>query len=358
VIKKEKFPFLLIILFYILFFITNQVDWLGGDALWFSKVNSSPLTFAIDRYETWSSRFWIEGAVLLSSKNLLIFFILTIVFIFLLFYSISQLISFNKFISNLVLVLVFIILFPMVSLKSAGLIATIVNYVWPSALFAYWLMIDRQRNSEEKIAIYKIVIATLSLMLSVFNEGLAIVLFLYLIIQVVIEKKEFLNPYRIVCLLVSLLSILNVLLCPGNQKRGALEMAHWFPTFNHLSFFDKLLIQFNNIASNLIVSHNFIEILFLLLLLRAVQKKQILSVILSAVLIMLSKISQKLISDPLSVIVQHSSEKKFTYNITGKLLGPSVIFMIMIVMIVFVIILLGGKSKKSFVAIGSLAVTF
>ncbi|MGF1953146.1 hypothetical protein [Lactococcus lactis] len=357
-IKKEKFPFLLIVLFYILFFITNQVDWLGGDALWFSKVNSSPLTFAIDRYETWSSRFWIEGAVLLSSKNLLIFFILTIVFIFLLFYSISQLISFNKFISNLVLVLVFIILFPMVSLKSAGLIATIVNYVWPSALFAYWLMIDRQRNSEEKIAIYKIVIATFSLILSIFNEGLAIVLFLYLIIQVVIEKKEFLNPYRIVCLLVSLLSILNVLLCPGNQKRGALEMVHWFPTFNHLSFFDKLLIQFNNIASNLIVSHNFIEILFLLLLLRAVQKRQILSVILSAVLIMLSKISQKLISDPLSVIVHHSSEKKFNYNITGKLLGPSVIFMIMLAMIVFVIILLDGKSKKSFVAIGSLAVTF
>ena len=32
-IKKEKFPFLLIVLFYILFFITNQVDWLGGDAL-------------------------------------------------------------------------------------------------------------------------------------------------------------------------------------------------------------------------------------------------------------------------------------------------------------------------------------
>lgn len=32
--------------------------------------------------------------------------------------------------------------------------------------------------------------------------------------------------------------------------------------------------------------------------------------------------------------------------------------MIMIVMIVFVIILLDGKSKKSFVAIGSLAVTF
>lgn len=89
------------------------------------------------------------------------------------------------------LVLVFIILFPMVSLKSAGLIATIVNYVWPSALFAYWLMIDRQRNSEEKIAIYKIIIATLSLILSVFNEGLAIVLFLYLIIQVVIEKKNF-----------------------------------------------------------------------------------------------------------------------------------------------------------------------
>ena len=138
-------------------------------------------------------------------------------------------------------------------------------------------MIDNQRKSET-VASYKVIISTFCLILSVFNEGLAIMLFLYLIIRLVIEKKEFFNPYRIVCLLVSLLSILNVLICPGNQKRGALEMAHWFPTFNHLSFFDKLLIQFNNIASNLIVSHNFIEILFLLLLLRAVQKKQILSI--------------------------------------------------------------------------------
>ncbi|MCC4120874.1 hypothetical protein [Lactococcus lactis] len=330
---------------------------MSRDALWFSKVNSSPLAFAIKRYETWSSRFWIEGAVLVASKHLFIFFLITIISVFFLFYSVSKLISFNKFISNLVLVLFFIALFPIASLQSAGFIATIVNYIWPSALFAYWLMIDNQRKSET-VASYKVIISTFCLILSVFNEGLAIMLFLYLIIRLVIEKKEFLNIYRMICLLVSFLSILNVLFCPGNQKRGISEMTHWFPTFDHLSFWDKLLIQLDNIASNLIVNHNLMGIFLLLLLARAVQKRQSLSIILSGLAIMLSKISESLISKPLDTIVKHSSGKEFNYNITSMLLAPSLIFIIILGLVVFIIILLYGKSSKSLIAITSLGTTF
>ncbi|ARE19642.2 hypothetical protein [Lactococcus lactis] len=330
---------------------------MSRDALWFSKVNSSPLAFAIKRYETWSSRFWIEGAVLVASKHLFIFFLITIISVFFLFYSVSKLISFNKFISNLVLVLFFIALFPIASLQSAGFIATIVNYIWPSTLFAYWLMIDNQRKSET-VASYKVIISTFCLILSVFNEGLAIMLFLYLIIRLVIEKKEFLNIYRMICLLVSFLSILNVLFCPGNQKRGISEMTHWFPTFDHLSFWDKLLIQLDNIASNLIVNHNLMGIFLLLLLARAVQKRQSLSIILSGLAIMLSKISESLISKPLDTIVKHSSGKEFNYNITSMLLAPSLIFIIILGLVVFIIILLYGKSSKSLIAITSLGTTF
>jgi hypothetical protein len=330
---------------------------MSRDALWFSKVNSSPLAFAIKRYETWSSRFWIEGAVLVASKHLFIFFLITIISAFFLFYSVSKLISFNKFISNLVLVLFFIALFPIASLQSAGFIATIVNYIWPSALFAYWLLIDNQRKSET-VASYKVIISTFCLILSVFNEGLAIMLFLYLIIRLVIEKKEFLNIYRMICLLVSFLSILNVLFCPGNQKRGMSEMTHWFPTFDHLSFWDKLLIQLDNIASNLIVNHNLMGIFLLLLLARAVQKRQSLSIILSGLAIMLSKISESLISKPLDTIVKHSSGKEFNYNITSMLLAPSLIFIIILGLVVFIIILLYGKSSKSLIAITSLGTTF
>ncbi|GAA3262315.1 hypothetical protein [Lactococcus lactis] len=330
---------------------------MSRDALWFSKVNSSPLAFAIKRYETWSSRFWIEGAVLVASKHLFIFFLITIISAFFLFYSVSKLISFNKFISNLVLVLFFIALFPIASLQSAGFIATIVNYIWPSALFGYWLIIDNQRKSET-VASYKVIISTFCLILSVFNEGLAIMLFLYLIIRLVIEKKEFLNIYRMICLLVSFLSILNVLFCPGNQKRGISEMTHWFPTFDHLSFWDKLLIQLDNIASNLIVNHNLMGIFLLLLLARAVQKRQSLSIILSGLAIMLSKISESLISKPLDTIVKHSSGKEFNYNITSMLLAPSLIFIIILGLVVFIIILLYGKSSKSLIAITSLGTTF
>ncbi|WP_312027757.1 hypothetical protein [Lactococcus lactis] len=187
---------------------------------------------------------------------------------------------------------------------------------------------------------------------------MAIMLFIYLIIRLVIEKKEFLNIYRMICLLVSFLSILNVLFCPGNQKRGISEMTHWFPTFDHLSFWDKLLIQLDNIASNLIVNHNLMGIFLLLLLARAVQKRQSLSIILSGLAIMLSKISESLISKPLDTIVKHSSGKEFNYNITSMLLAPSLIFIIILGLVVFIIILLYGKSSKSLIAITSLGTTF
>lgn len=355
--KKAKIPLLLVIIFYALYFTLTKVDWMSGDAQWFSKVDSSPISFVIKRYETWSSRFWIEGATLIASKHLILFYIFTVILTLLFFYSLSELFSFNEYDSNLVLVVFFMALFPVVSLQSAGPIATIVNYIWPSALFLYWLMTDRHRKMKN-IGSLQNSLSILFLGLAVFNEGLAIILCLYLILCLIVEKKNFFNTYRMICLVISLLSFLNVLLCPGNQNRGMLEIARWFPTFNHLSFLDKILIQFNNIASNLIVSHNLLEVLVILLFIKAIQRRQRLSIILSGAVIMLTSAYHQLISDRLSVIVKESPEKEFNQQIIGTLLKPTLIFATLILLIVLIIILLYGKSKTSLMIIVSIVITF
>ena len=355
--KKAKIPLLLVIIFYALYFTLTKVDWMSGDAQWFSKVDSSPISFVIKRYETWSSRFWIEGATLIASKHLILFYIFTVILTLLFFYSLSELFSFNEYDSNLVLVVFFMALFPVVSLQSAGPIATIVNYIWPSALFLYWLMTDRHRKMKN-IGSLQNSLSILFLGLAVFNEGLAIILCLYLILCLIVEKKNFFNTYRMICLVISLLSFLNVLLCPGNQNRGMLEIARWFPTFNHLSFLDKILIQFNNIASNLIVSHNLLEVLVILLFIKAIQRRQRLSIILSGAVIMLTSAYHQLISDRLSVIVKESPEKEFNKQIIGTLLQPTLIFATLILLIVLIIILLYGKSKTSLMIIASIVITF
>lgn len=355
--KKAKIPLLLVIIFYALYFTLTKVDWMSGDAQWFSKVDSSPISFVIKMDETWSSRFWIEGATLIASKHLILFYIFTVILTLLFFYSLSELFSFNEYDSNLVLVVFFMALFPVVSLQSAGPIATIVNYIWPSALFLYWLMTDRHRKMKN-IGSLQNSLSILFLGLAVFNEGLAIILCLYLILCLIVEKKNFFNTYRMICLVISLLSFLNVLLCPGNQNRGMLEMARWFPTFNHLSFLDKILIQFNNIASNLIVSHNLLEVLVILLFIKAIQRRQRLSIILSGAVIMLTSAYHQLISDRLSVIVKESPEKEFNQQIIGTLLQPTLIFATLILLIVLIIILLYGKSKTSLMIIVSIVITF
>lgn len=355
--KKAKIPLLLVIIFYALYFTLTKVDWMSGDAQWFSKVDSSPISFMIKRYETWSSRFWIEGATLIASKHLILFYIFTVILTLLFFYSLSELFSFNEYDSNLVLVVFFMALFPVVSLQSAGPIATIVNYIWPSALFLYWLMTDRHRKMKN-IGSLQNSLSILFLGLAVFNEGLAIILCLYLILCLIVEKKNFFNTYRMICLVISLLSFLNVLLCPGNQNRVMVEMARWFPTFNHLSFLDKILIQFNNIASNLIVSHNLLEVLVILLFIKAIQRRQRLSIILSGAVIMLTSAYHQLISDQLSVILKEAPEKEFNQQIIGTLLQPTLIFATLILLIVLIIILLYGKSKTSLMIIASIVITF
>lgn len=355
--KKAKIPLLLVIIFYALYFTLTKVDWMSGDAQWFSKVDSSPISFVIKRYETWSSRFWIEGATLIASKHLILFYIFTVILTLLFFYSLSELFSFNEYDSNLVLVVFFMALFPVVSLQSAGPIATIVNYIWPSALFLYWLMTDRHRKMKN-IGSLQNSLSILFLGLAVFNEGLAIILCLYLILCLIVEKKNFFNTYRMICLVISLLSFLNVLLCPGNQNRVMVEMARWFPTFNHLSFLDKILIQFNNIASNLIVSHNLLEVLVILLFIKAIQRRQRLSIILSGAVIMLTSAYHQLISDQLSVILKEAPEKEFNQQIIGTLLQPTLIFATLILLIVLIIILLYGKSKTSLMIIASIVITF
>lgn len=355
--KKAKIPLLLVIIFYALYFTLTKVDWMSGDAQWFSKVDSSPISFVIKRYETWSSRFWIEGATLIASKHLILFYIFTVILTLLFFYSLSELFSFNEYDSNLVLVVFFMALFPVVSLQSAGPIATIVNYIWPSALFLYWLMTDRHRKMKN-IGSLQNSLSILFLGLAVFNEGLAIILCLYLILCLIVEKKNFFNTYRMICLVISLLSFLNVLLCPGNQNRVMVEMARWFPSFNHLSFLDKILIQFNNIASNLIVSHNLLEVLVILLFIKAIQRRQRLSIILSGAVIMLTSAYHQLISDQLSVILKEAPEKEFNQQIIGTLLQPTLIFATLILLIVLIIILLYGKSKTSLMIIASIVITF
>ncbi|WP_190289047.1 DUF6056 family protein [Lactococcus kimchii] len=355
---KRKVPLLLSLFFYFLYFKMRNIDWLDKDAQIFSKIDASPLSFAIQRYKIWSSRFWIEGATLFSSHHLLIFCLITMILVFLLFYSMSQMLALLGFDNNYLFVLIFIAIFPINSLDSAGMIATIVNYIWPIALFSYWLMTDLQMRLEE-ISKTKKVISILFLILSVFNEGLAVVLLLYIILKAIVDRKDFINPYNISYGVISLLSILNILLAPGNHNRNITETAHWFPKFDKISLFDKILIQFNNISVNLIDHYGLLlTFLALLLIIKASQERKILLMVLAGLAVLLGNSYQKIISTNLDKIIENSSKQTFSTRLIDNLMGQSFVFAVIIGLIAAVIFLLYGKSKESLLLIGALGITF
>lgn len=182
---------------------------------------------------------------------------------------------------------------------------------------------------------------------------------LYIILKAIVDRKDFINPYNISYGVISLLSILNILLSPGNHNRNITEIAHWFPKFDKISLFDKILIQFNNISVNLIDHYGLLlTFLALLLIIKASQERKILLMVLAGLAVLLGNSYKKIISANLDKIIENSSKQTFSTRLIDNLMGQSFVFAVIIGLIAAVIFLLYGKSKESLLLIGALGITF
>lgn len=357
-LKKEKLPLGNVILFYLLFFWVNKVDWLSKDDGRFAKININPFDFSVMRYSTWSSRFWIEGMTVFMAKNKIIFMIVSLLLLGLMLYSVSNILKLNRFSENLLFATLFIILFPLDIMQSAGWIATIVNYLWPFSLFTYWLMIHLKTSSGQTNLIQK-VIALFCLILSIFNEGIAIIGLCYLLLMFIIEKKAFINFYNILCSFFSLLSIINVLICPGNGIRRNAEIGHWFPQFEQYSLPSRLLIQFVHIGSD-IISHygSAINVLLILLLCISIAKKNFFAMTLSLLSTLLVLIVSPKLAFKMDVISNKVVVGQLTPTLIFGLIKPAIVLFVIVCLIVLTMIVLYGMTGKMLILVGSLAISF
>ncbi|ROT86977.1 hypothetical protein [Bifidobacterium mongoliense] len=242
-----RVPLFFLPVYYLIFFWSSKVDWLSGDARQVSTVKGSSIQYSFDRYMTWSSRFWIEGATLFSVRHFIVFVVLSLAACLMLAYSLSMLLRFDSFGMNCVLVVFLIAFFPIASLSSAGWIATIVNYLWPLSLFLCALYgIQRSQNNQKGILIK--ILATIFLFLSVFSEILALVAAITFVVALFFYKKEILTWFNFCCAGVIGFGVLNVLFCPGNANRKQSEIERWFPSFHNFTAVDRMTIQINHLG--------------------------------------------------------------------------------------------------------------
>lgn len=255
--KDGRGAIVLVILIEIM--LTMLVGTFERDDVFFTNLGQSGekiTSILVNRYDTWSSRVIIEGILMMiAPMNKVVWVVLNALIMGLLLWSISRLFIDKENKSRLNMILAFLILsYPVAFIASAGWKATTINYMWPLA-FTFYAMIPIKKYYEEaKFKWYEYPLYTLALIFACNMEQTCAILFgtylLFMILLIIKDKKA--NPYMIVQFILTHLSLIFILKCPGNAIRTNAEIASTFRDYECLSLIEKLTVGFTSSIGDII----------------------------------------------------------------------------------------------------------
>ena len=249
-----------------------------GDDLWFKEVACSEgfsfLAWLHQRYMEWSSRTAIELLLMITVRAPLYFWrivdsaLITCVAIFLSKMAIQKTedsIYINTITSMLVVTITYTIL------NSAGWIATTVNYMWPLSFGIMGLYPLRKLLDYEKINGFEMIFYSACLLIGANAEQMSVVILTaYVIFDLYCwfsTKKIY--KYAAIQTGLSVLSLIYIILSPGNAIRKEKEIEAWFPVFADMSLFNKVDLGISAVIKEIFLQDNvfFFMMLFTLMVL-------------------------------------------------------------------------------------------
>ena len=236
-----------------------------GDALVFVKMDGNIFSELASRYSKTTSRVILEFIIIMILRYLPILWnLINIGMIMLLNYSLNKILNEKNHLFIRCVIAIFILFYTYLDMASAGWSATTVNYLWTLSLglFAFIpiVKIIKKEEYEKKILILSIP----SLIIACNQEQCCALLFGFLLlfnIYYFIKNKK-INPVLITYLIITILSFVFILMCPGNYNRVDNEIIAWFKDFRDLSFIDKVFMSISNTFEMLLGRANYIVIGF------------------------------------------------------------------------------------------------
>ncbi len=243
--KDGRFAIILIIAAEIFFMLLIQS--FDKDDLYFKNMannGNSVINSVIHRYDTWTSRVIIEFVLIqFANCNDLIWIICNALICGLLVWSVSRLFinKENKKDLNLIYTLLFLS-YPMNIFSAAGWKATTINYIWPLAFTLFSLIPIKKYYEGSKIRWYEYPLYSLALLFACNMEQTCAILFgtylLFMVLLIIKEKKA--RPFMIVQFILTHISLVFVLTCPGNVIRTNAEIASTFKDFECYGVLEKI----------------------------------------------------------------------------------------------------------------------
>lgn len=241
--------------------------------------------FAIYRYKTWSSRLLIESTTMFMSNHYLFFDLTMLISLVIFFYCFNG-IFFNKekywklqFVSPVI----FLLAFPSLFFTSAGLIATVTNYLFPMISFVIaWYCILQKKRLYTLLSLPFFIFACMQEQFTVYG----FILFIYLFIKSYLDNRSVDKNY-LIAIIVSFIGIVSGLLSPGSDNRVFHESQLWYPDFENLSFPIKIIKGYLETNRVLFVTSelNIVFLFLVLLIVATIVKKQYFSAFISGTII-------------------------------------------------------------------------
>jgi hypothetical protein len=262
----DKLPIIIFSIYLII--IHTGMIYQKGDDVWFSHFrNQSLIGIMKSRYMHWTSRSILDiMTYIFNSYCPKLWVVINFACCYIIYYSLNIILNKNnnKYISYLIVGL--FIIYPFGDMGSAGWIATTLNYLWPLSfgLLSFAILIDYFRKN--KMTTFKYLTLIFSAIIACNHEQMCLLMFGLLSVFTVyyIYKSKKINHVLITTLLISLIELINHILCPGNAARMVMSIKSSFPGFKSLSPLVKLSLALNNTYEMIIGNLNYIFVFMLI----------------------------------------------------------------------------------------------
>ncbi len=243
-----------------------------SDDLWFYEIlegKEKPLEAWIEflkwRYEVWSSRSAIEGALILLVRAPIVWKIIDSVAIIYIVFELSRLTNPERSLTKNIIISLMLPIFPVWVLYEVGFVATSINYIIPFACLMPTISILLRRAQKRIIPLPEYIIAIPLLIFACFSELISAILLIVsigAIVLYVIDNKR-VPIIEIVTLSVAILLLIYHMTCPGNDVRYEQEVATWLPEHTSLNLIEKAILGFNAMTSTLFLyAKNILVVIF------------------------------------------------------------------------------------------------
>lgn len=344
ILKNKFLSMSLIFMFLLSIHVVFKVNF--NDDLWFKNIIGTEYKNIFEyipiRYNTWSSRLIIESVLifLLACPNI-IWCVLDSLIIMLIIYSIDYLFKNNK---KYILIFLIILLYPLHEMKSAGWYATTLNYLWPLALGLFSFIPIKNKLIEKKEKRYMYPLYILSIIFACNQEQMcAVVLSFYIIFDIYLYKKGKLNKFLIIQTLISLISIIFILTCPGNNERSIIETTSWYPSYENFNILKKISLGIISTFYFLNYRFNFVVLVLLLLfpIISVLNKTKIINKIISLIPITIYILSSlSVLNFDIHIVNLFDKIKIFKDPVFDIYLNKNLIFSLSISILFFITILI------------------